>query len=93
MIRFLFPLIILVLLVVLARRYIAAANHPGEKHYRKISVALWVFAAIMVLLTLLHRMHWSGALLAVVLPLLRALLHRYRNRHNKEHDNENGQGS
>jgi len=74
MIRLLIPLILLVIAFVMARRYIAGSSTPEQKKSRKITLALVIFAVVMVVLTLFHRMHWVGALIAVFAPIGRILI-------------------
>jgi DnaJ homolog subfamily C member 19 len=59
MIRFLIPVILIVLAVVLARRYINAAPADKQKS-RKIDVLLIALTLVLLAMTLLHRMHWLG---------------------------------
>lgn len=66
MIRFLIPVILVVLAVILARRYIYAAPADKQKS-RKIDVLLVVALIALVILTLLHRMHWLGVTLPVLI--------------------------
>lgn len=74
MIRLLIPLILLVIAFVMARRYIASSKSLEQKKSRKITLALGVFAIVMVVLALFHRMHWVGAVLATLAPLARIIL-------------------
>lgn len=74
MIRFLIPLILLVIAVVMARRYIANSASPEQKKSRKITLALMLFAAVMIVLALFHRMHWVGAVIAALAPIGRILI-------------------
>jgi len=74
MIRLLIPLLLLVIAFVMARRYIAGSSTPEQKKSRKITLALVIFAVVMIVLAIFHRMHWVGALLAALAPLARMIL-------------------
>lgn len=74
MIRLLIPLILLVMAYIMARRYLASSNSPEQKKARKITVALVIFAVVMIVLAIFHRMHWVGALIAAIAPVGRILL-------------------
>lgn len=60
MIRFLIPIILIVLTIVLARRYILSAPIEQQKS-RKITVLLLALTIGLLILTLFHRMHWLAA--------------------------------
>jgi len=66
MIRLLIPLILIVLAIVLARRYVNAAPADKQKS-RKIDVLLIAATIVLLILTLLHRMHWLGTLVPTVI--------------------------
>jgi len=71
MIRLLIPLILLVIAFVMARRYIANSNSPAQKKSRQITLALGVFAILMIVLAISGRLHWAGAAIATLAPLAR----------------------
>lgn len=73
MIRFLIPLILIALAVVLARRYIHNAP-PDKQKSRKIDVLLVALTLVLLILTLMHRMHWLGAVATTLLIVGRKLL-------------------
>jgi hypothetical protein len=72
MIRLLFPLLLLILAIVLARRYIAAAT-PEQKNSRKITVLLVAMSIVLLILTLEHRMHWLAATVPPVILTVRKI--------------------
>ena len=73
MIRILIPLILLLVIVALTKRYLKQAP-PGEERSRYITVLLIGFAFLMVLLALTGRLHWVGAALAALAPVVKILL-------------------
>lgn len=62
MIRILIPLVLLVIVIVLARRHLDNAP-PGLKKTRQVNIAIGALAIILIILTLLQRMHWVAPLL------------------------------
>jgi DnaJ family protein C protein 19 len=74
MIKILVPLLLLVIGFVLARRYIANSQSAKQKKSRQITLALGVFALVMIVLAMTGRMHWVGAALATLAPFLRSLV-------------------
>jgi hypothetical protein len=73
MIRFLIPVILLLLTVVLARRYINAAPADKQKS-RKIDVLLIALTLVLLVLTLIQRMHWLGITIPVLIMAGRKLV-------------------
>ena len=59
MIRLLIPIILVVLAFILARRYIYTAPIEQQRS-RKITVILIALTVGLLILVLLHRMHWLG---------------------------------
>ncbi len=72
LIRFLIPALLLGIILVLAKRYVESAP-ADERRARKITLALGVFALAVIVLTLLHRMHWIAAAIAVLVVALRII--------------------
>ena len=70
MIRLLLPLILVILALVLAQRYIVSAP-PEAKPSRKITVLLVGLFIVLLILTILHRMHWLAAIVPAVILFLR----------------------
>ncbi len=73
MIRYLFFIVLAVIIFHLARQYIANSP-PEQKRSRKIMVSLIAFAVVMLGLAATGRMHWLGAIIAAVLPVVKWLL-------------------
>jgi len=66
MIRLLIPIILVILAIVLARRYILGGPIE-EKNSRKITVLLIALTIGLLILTLFHRMHWLGAIVPALI--------------------------
>lgn len=73
MIRLLIPLILLVIAVILAKRYLENAP-PDLKKQRQLNLAIGALTIMLLILSLLHRMHWIAPLLSVVILAVRLLM-------------------
>jgi hypothetical protein len=77
MIKLLIPLILIVLAIILARRYVNAAP-VNELKSRKIDVLLVFLTIGFLILTLLHRMHWLGVTAPILIMIIRKLVNLWR---------------
>ena len=75
MIRFILPLLLLVTLVVIARRFIQEAP-AAERDRRKMTVVLGGVTLVLVLLVFFRHLHWVAAAIASVITVAHELWRR-----------------
>lgn len=73
MIRILLPLALLVVIAILARRYLNNSP-PHMKKARQLNLVIAGITVILVVLTLLHRMHWIGPVLGGMTLAIRLVM-------------------
>jgi len=79
MLRFLFPFLLLVIIVVLAKRFIESAP-AAEKASRITTVILVALAIAMTILAIFHRVHWVAAAFAALGAAIKESWRRIHNR-------------